>query len=208
MLRAVSSAAGTGHTNMLETVIYPPRSHRGFDCSGEQLSYGLSRAELPQNFMIENTPTFGRRTEIVNSDLCTTEGIRDLQMQTQGSTKTELMCHIITNSLSLNKVIHQLGSTACCHGTCLIFGANKNWSFKSPCEVRALKFFPIKHLLIPHWAPQLVTLTQNIFIIKRPFEISAHRFQRRIIIGKNGTIKSLLQFTLSCSWWNQELTHI
>lgn len=115
------------------------------------------------------------------------------------------MCHIIINSLSLNKVIHQLGSTACCHGTCLIFGANKNWSFKSPCEVRALKFFPIKHLLIPDCAPQLVTLTQNIFIIKRSFEISAHRFQRRIITGKSGTIKSLLQITLSCSWWNQNL---
>lgn len=106
------------------------------------------------------------------------------------------MCHIITNSLSLDKVIHQLGSTACCHGTCLIFGANKNWSFKSPCEVRALKFFPIKHLLIPNCAPWRVTLTQNIFIIKRSFEISAHRFQRRIITGKTGTIKSLLQITL------------
>lgn len=47
---------------------------------------GLPRAELPQDLLIENTPTFGGRTEIVNSDLCTTEGIMDLQMQTQEST--------------------------------------------------------------------------------------------------------------------------
>ena len=46
----------------------------------------LSRTEMPQNLTVENTPTFGGRTEIVNSDLCTTEGIMDLQMQTQEST--------------------------------------------------------------------------------------------------------------------------
>lgn len=86
----------------------------------------LLTTEMSQNLMVENTPTLEGRIEIVNSDLCTTEGIMDLQMLTQKNTWNELMCHIITNSLSLNKITHQLGSTACCHGTCFICGANKN----------------------------------------------------------------------------------
>ena len=41
ILHAMSSAAGTGHTSMLEreTGIFLPRSQRCFDYSGEQLSY-------------------------------------------------------------------------------------------------------------------------------------------------------------------------
>lgn len=39
---------------------------------------------MPRNLMVENT-TLGERTEIVNWDLCTTEGIMDLQTQTQES---------------------------------------------------------------------------------------------------------------------------
>lgn len=62
----------------------------------------LLSTEMSQNLMVENTPTLGGRTEIVNLDLCTTEGIMDLQMLTQENTWNELMCHIITNSLSLN----------------------------------------------------------------------------------------------------------
>lgn len=44
---------------------------------------GLSRIEMPLNLMVESSPMFWGRTEIVNSDLCATEGTGDLRKQIQ-----------------------------------------------------------------------------------------------------------------------------
>lgn len=48
--------------------------------------------------MVENTPALGTRTESVNPDLCATEGITDVQMQTPESTWADLVCPVITNA--------------------------------------------------------------------------------------------------------------
>lgn len=68
-----------------ETGMFCPQSQKHFDCSSEQLScgLGLSRTEMPLNLIVESSPTFWGRTEIVDSDLYATEGTGDLQMQIQ-----------------------------------------------------------------------------------------------------------------------------